>query len=89
MDHGGVQSCTTCGSSQGFEEISGLYYCLTCNTQRIGFTLEVRQYDEGDWHLKQLAFEDKSRKARKKKTFNPGEKWTMVEAFNVILNHQC
>lgn len=80
-------ACPTCGSVEQ-EEIDGIYFCSTCNTQIAGITAQVT---EGFIDVPaELRREVKTKKAREKKHKTPdtGINWTTFEAFNIILIKQ-
>lgn len=74
--------CAVCGSQQ-FEEIDGLFYCVICQSQRVGVTLE--EFDDTAAYVGLIEV----RKGRSKKVVDTGIAWTTTEAFNYILITIC
>uniref|UniRef100_T1KZ69 Rrn7/TAF1B C-terminal cyclin domain-containing protein n=1 Tax=Tetranychus urticae TaxID=32264 RepID=T1KZ69_TETUR len=83
MDGKQKKSCKQCGSTV-FEEIDALYYCSVCSTQVTGLTIEVSHFDGAVSTLREVRD-----KTTKRKAADTGPPWTTMEAFNVILAHQC
>lgn len=73
-----MDSCVVCGATR-FEEIDGLFYCVVCQAQQMGATLERRDDVFVGTGLTEV------RKGKEKKTMDTGVAWTTTEAFNCIL----
>lgn len=83
-----MRECTVCGETD-FEELDGLFFCTTCNTQSQDVRVMVAE-DEAleNFQWSSIIREPTAPKEKPKKVRDEGRPWSLYEAYQIIIRHQ-